>query len=60
MLVISARPFCSPRRLWAFTRFAVALVFGTFKSTWIIARFRPDAVIASGGYVSVPPVLAAA
>lgn len=33
---------------------------GIFQSLGIVRRFKPDVVLATGGYVAVPPVLAAA
>lgn len=35
------------------------LALGLVQSLWVLARFRPDAVIGVGGYVSLPPLLAA-
>lgn len=39
---------------------ALALARGVFEARRILARLRPGAVVAFGGYPSVPPVLAAA
>jgi UDP-N-acetylglucosamine--N-acetylmuramyl-(pentapeptide) pyrophosphoryl-undecaprenol N-acetylglucosamine transferase len=36
------------------------LPIGLFQSLAIVRRFRPDAVLSTGGYVAVPPVVAAA
>jgi UDP-N-acetylglucosamine--N-acetylmuramyl-(pentapeptide) pyrophosphoryl-undecaprenol N-acetylglucosamine transferase len=52
--------FASPRRPVKFFRMLGALVAGVLKAAWHILRFRPDVVVATGGYVSVPPVIAAA
>lgn len=57
---IAARAPASPRRPLSFLRFAVALTSGVLRSLWLLWRFRADAVIATGGYASVPVVLAAA
>jgi UDP-N-acetylglucosamine--N-acetylmuramyl-(pentapeptide) pyrophosphoryl-undecaprenol N-acetylglucosamine transferase len=37
-----------------FTRNALRLAWGVVQSTWILVRFKPDAVFATGGYASVP------
>ena len=57
---VDAAQFVGIRRPWAFIKMAIAIVFGTLKSIGIIFRFKPDLVVATGGYVSVPVVLAAA
>ena len=49
----------SPKSLLRFLKMAALILAGTLKAGWIMACFRPDVVIASGGYVSVPTVLAA-
>ncbi|MEZ6196368.1 MAG: murein biosynthesis integral membrane protein MurJ [Planctomycetota bacterium] len=59
LVAIRARPFVSPRRPLAFARFTLALVLGVLKSLFVLIRQRPAAVVATGGYVSVPPVIAA-
>lgn len=56
---IPCAQFASPRRPLKFVRMLCAIVAGVLKSVWYILRFKPDVVIATGGYVSVPPVLAA-
>ncbi len=50
----------SPRRPIRFATMLVRVLAGILQSLWIIVRFRPNLVVATGGYVSVPPVLAAA
>jgi UDP-N-acetylglucosamine--N-acetylmuramyl-(pentapeptide) pyrophosphoryl-undecaprenol N-acetylglucosamine transferase len=42
-----------------FARNAAKLAWGAAQSLWILARFRPQAVFATGGYASVPVGLAA-
>ena len=44
------------RHLWAL----VQLAAGTVQAGFLMLRFRPDVVIGTGGYVSVPPVAVAA
>lgn len=39
---------------------AASVVLGLVQAFGVVARFRPDAVIATGGVVAVPPVLAGA
>ena len=56
---IPCAPFCSPRRPWRFAIMAARIVCGVLRAMWIMARFRPHVVIASGGYVSVPCVIGA-
>lgn len=57
---ISAAPFPSSlRNIAGLLKFFLKLIPGVAKSWWILRRFRPDLVISSGGYVSVPAVLAA-
>ena len=51
--------FCSPRRPLRFLRMGFLIVWGILTATWILLRFRPHVVVASGGYVSVPVVVAA-
>jgi len=49
------------RRYFSFENFTdmARLPFGVGKSMEEVAKFRPDVVLATGGYVAVPPVLAA-
>lgn len=42
-----------------FARNALRLAWGVAQSVWILLRFRPDAVFATGGYASVPVGVAA-
>ena len=56
---VPCAPFCSPRRPLRFLRMTAHITLGIVGAMWIILRFRPHVVIASGGYVSVPCVVAA-
>ncbi len=42
-------------RLWKFT---LSLLRGFFKSISLLKRFKPDCIIATGGYVAAPVILA--
>jgi len=42
-----------------FARNMLKLAWGAAQSTWILLRFRPDAVFATGGYASTPVGVAA-
>ncbi len=44
-----------PRRLWV----AMRMGYAYLQSLALIRRFRPQAVIGAGGYVSLPPLMAA-
>jgi UDP-N-acetylglucosamine--N-acetylmuramyl-(pentapeptide) pyrophosphoryl-undecaprenol N-acetylglucosamine transferase len=44
---------------WTFIANSMRLVLGAAQSTWILLRFKPDAVFATGGYASVPVGVAA-
>ena len=57
---VASAPFASPRRPRRFLRMLVFQTLGFLQALWIIARFRPQVIVASGGYVSVPAVLAGA
>ena len=57
---VFAKPFASPRKVWAFSRFALHLTLGTIQALWHLMRFKPHVVVATGGYASVPAALAAA
>ncbi len=43
----------------SFARNAMRLALGALQSIWALARFKPDAVFATGGYASVPVGVAA-
>jgi UDP-N-acetylglucosamine--N-acetylmuramyl-(pentapeptide) pyrophosphoryl-undecaprenol N-acetylglucosamine transferase len=60
LITIPCAQSASPRRPIKFVKMLLTLLVGTVKALWHVARFKPDVVIATGGYVSVPPVLAAA
>ncbi|MCA9319632.1 MAG: murein biosynthesis integral membrane protein MurJ [Planctomycetes bacterium] len=57
---VPCHAFVSPRRPLRFILFLALLVAGTLKALWIQLRFKPRVVVATGGYASVPAVLAAA
>ena len=59
-LAVPARPSAHPRKPLRFLRFAFTVLAGTLRAIAVILRFRPHVVVATGGYASVPPVLAAA
>ena len=44
----------SPKTIWAL----LVLLVGALKSLLLLIRFRPDLVVATGGYVSAPTLLA--
>ncbi len=56
---VSCAPFVSPRQPIRFLRMLLRIFLGVCGAFWVLARFRPDVVVASGGYVSVPTVIAA-
>ena len=57
---VRARPWPGVRNLPAFVAFLAALAAGTLKAAWIVATWRPDLIVATGGYGAAPIVLAAA
>ncbi|HYC77323.1 MAG TPA: murein biosynthesis integral membrane protein MurJ [Planctomycetota bacterium] len=59
LVVIPCAQFVSPRRPLKFARMLATIAAGVLKAAWHVWRFKPDVVVATGGYVSVPPVLAA-
>jgi UDP-N-acetylglucosamine--N-acetylmuramyl-(pentapeptide) pyrophosphoryl-undecaprenol N-acetylglucosamine transferase len=46
------------QRRWHVFRFAWRLLLGVLKSAYLLLRFKPDAVIGTGGYVAAPVVFA--
>ena len=48
-----------PEQLWANLKDLVRIKIGILQSLWIIWRFRPDVVLAKGGYVAFPVGVAA-
>jgi UDP-N-acetylglucosamine--N-acetylmuramyl-(pentapeptide) pyrophosphoryl-undecaprenol N-acetylglucosamine transferase len=48
------------RSPWPLARFLMMLLFGVIKAAWILLRWRPHAVIGTGGYASAPIMLACA
>ncbi len=49
------------RRYFSFRTFfsLFGVLFGFLQSLWVLLRFKPDVLFSKGGYVSVPPVVAA-
>ena len=43
---------------WANFKDAFRVPVGIFQSLWQVARFRPDVIFSTGGFVCVPPVVA--
>ncbi|MCC7262967.1 MAG: glycosyltransferase [Candidatus Latescibacteria bacterium] len=56
---VRSRPFPRSRSPGALLLFAAVLALGMLKAVLILLRFRPQLIIATGGYVSAPIVLAA-
>ena len=50
--------YAPPRRLPAFLRFAAKLSLGCLKAVFILLSFRPDYILATGGYVAAPVIFA--
>ena len=57
---VPAAGFPSGRSPWPLARFFMLLLFGVIKASWILLRWRPHAVIGTGGYASAPIMLACA
>jgi UDP-N-acetylglucosamine--N-acetylmuramyl-(pentapeptide) pyrophosphoryl-undecaprenol N-acetylglucosamine transferase len=57
---VRSRGYPGMRNLPAFLLFAVAVGLGLLKAVFILLRFRPHVIVATGGYVSAPIVFAAA
>ena len=55
---VRSRPFPRTYSLLAYLLFAGALLRGMLRSVGILLRFRPDIIIATGGYVSAPVMFA--
>jgi len=57
---VSAAPYASPRRPLAFARFVVTLGLGMLKAAAALWRFKPDYLLATGGFAAAPAVLSLA
>ena len=57
---VPSAPFASPRKPVAFAKFAFNIVRGIIKAIGIIRRFKPDHLLATGGYAAAPAVMALA
>lgn len=57
---VPAMGFPRSRSPWPVARFSVVLLFGVIKAAWILLRWRPHAVVGTGGYASAPTMLACA
>ncbi|MBW1980600.1 MAG: murein biosynthesis integral membrane protein MurJ [Deltaproteobacteria bacterium] len=55
---VRALPFPGLRPSWSLVRFVLALLQGVVHSFWLIATFRPNLIIGTGGYASAPLILA--
>ncbi len=59
-VAVPAAPFPTSRRdLPGFLKFLLKLIPGVVRAWWVLGKFKPRVLISSGGYVSVPGVLAA-
>ena len=54
---VSAAGYAPPRRLLSFIRFGAKLTLGCIQSMAILLKFKPDFILATGGYVSAPIIL---
>lgn len=50
--------YASPRRLPAFLKFSFKISLGLIKSIYILLGFRPEYILATGGYVAAPIIFA--
>lgn len=56
---VRAAPYPGIRPGLRWVPFLWNLGLGTLKAAWILMRFRPDQIVATGGYVAAPTVFAA-
>lgn len=56
---VACAPFCSPRRPLRCAVMLLRILLGVLQAMLVMLRWRPHVVVATGGYVSVPVVVAA-
>ena len=56
---VSSRPFSRSGGPWALVQFAAANLVGIWQAAFALLALRPDAIVATGGYVCFPVVVAA-
>lgn len=56
--IVPSAPYVSPRRPLKMARFVAGLSWGILKAAAKLIRFRPDYILATGGYAAAPTVMA--